>query len=385
MNTSLKCLVCNNYEATSKQDFNNHIVHTHNMKSKEYYDTFLKVDGEDNCSTPDCPNPTTFRDMWYGYNKHCCKRCTSRDPAVQKQMKDTCKEKYGTEFAFQAEEVKSKIKASNLEHFGVECSLQSKEVQEKCKATNLMKYGAENVFASDYGKRKIKETITTRYGVEYSFQAEVVKNKSKQTKLDRYGDENYNNSRKAEETSLEKYGVSNPAKSPKIQQKMQDTCMEKYGVKNAYQSRELMLGSAKKRSNTQYKNGNQSSLEDYLEMSFIENGIVYESQYNLDSRYPYFCDFYLPEKDAFVEINGFVTHGGHWFDSTSAKDISIVDAWKSKMNEHELYRKCIEVWTISDVEKRNCAKKNNLNYIVLWTKDDITNWINSNFEIRKDF
>ena len=50
-----------------------------------------------------------------------------------------------------------------------------------------------------------------------------------------------------------------------------------------------------------------------------------------------------------------------------------------------MYKTCIRVWTQSDVEKRNCAKNNKLNYVVLWSKQDILDWIKSGFEIRHDY
>lgn len=37
------------------------------------------------------------------------------------------------------------------------------------------------------------------------------------------------------------------------------------------------------------------------------------------------------------------------------------------------------------IKKRNCAKSNKLNYVVLWTIEDIQNWIDSNFKIRHDY
>ena len=42
-----------------------------------------------------------------------------------------------------------------------------------------------------------------------------------------------------------------------------------------------------------------------------------------------------------------------------------------------MYKVAITVWTKSDLEKRDYAIKNNLNYIVLWTLNDIDNFIKS--------
>ena len=70
-------------------------------------------------------------------------------------------------------------------------------------------------------------------------------------------------------------------------------------------------------------------------------------------------------------------HGGHWFDETNEDDLNILHIWESKINKSSMYKSAIAVWTKSDLEKRNMAIKNNLNYIVLWTLDDINNYIKS--------
>ena len=247
MLNELNCKICG-YEASTKQGFNSHISHKHHIKSKDYYDTYLKKDGEGICF---CGNPTKFRDMWYGYNKHCCTRCIPLDP--------------------------------------------------------------------------------------------------------------------------------------KIQDKMKATCMEHYGVDNIWKDRDSRMRAKKKAQQSMHKNGNRSSLEDLLEQYFIENHIKYESEYNKDTRYPYFCDFYLPESDTFIEINGFWTHGGHWFDENNLEDINKLNELIEKSKVHSMYKTCIRVWTQSDVEKRNCAKNNKLNYVVLWSKQDIIDWIDSGLEIRHDY
>ena len=45
------------------------------------------------------------------------------------------------------------------------------------------------------------------------------------------------------------------------------------------------------------------------------------------------------------------------------------------MNRSRLYVSAINTWTKADLIKRDVAIKNNLNYIVLWTLDDIYKYI----------
>ena len=367
MLNELKCKICG-YEASTRQGFNSHLSHNHHIKSKDYYDEYLKKDGEGICY---CGNPTKFRNMWYGYNKHCCTRCIPLDPEVQDKMKSTCKEKYGTDYSFQAEQTKAKIKQTNRKRYGVDCYLQ----------TNECRKIIAKVTSSDEVKTKIKLSNLVRYGVEYSTQSANMKNKSRKTKLDRYGSAVYNNVDKAKETCMSKYGVSNPAKTKQVQDKMKATCLERYGVDNIWKDRDSRIQAIKK----MYKHGHRSSFEDLLAQYFDDNHIKYKTEYNKDIRYPYFCDFYLPDFDLFIEINGYWTHGGHWFDPTNSSDINKVHALTKKSKGHSMYNTCIEVWTQSDVEKRNCAKNNKLNYVVLWSKQDIIDWIDSGLKIRHDY
>ena len=118
------------------------------------------------------------------------------------------------------------------------------------------------------------------------------------------------------------------------------------------------------------KNGNYSKLEDKLEKFFIESNISYIPQYK-DARYPTHCDFYLPYTDTFIEINGYWHHNNHFYDKNNKEDLETLKIWKEKSKTKPQYKVAIEVWTIRDVKKLNYAKQNNLNYIVLWSKQDV--------------
>jgi hypothetical protein len=73
-------------------------------------------------------------------------------------MRKTTKERYGTEYASQNEDVKQKVKNTCLEHFGVEYALQSKEVREKGIETNIKKYGARHPMQNAEFSEKISKT-----------------------------------------------------------------------------------------------------------------------------------------------------------------------------------------------------------------------------------
>ena len=70
-------------------------------------------------------------------------------------------------------------------------------------------------------------------------------------------------------------------------------------------------------------------------------------------------------------------HAMHWFNSNNKDDLNKLTVWKEKAKTSSMYKVAITVWTKSDLEKRDYAIKNNLNYIVLWTLNDIDNFIKS--------
>lgn len=132
---------------------------------------------------------------------------------ILQKRKETCKEKYGTEFATQSSEVKEKLKQTCLKKYGTEHPSQNKEIQQKQIQTCLQKYG-----------------------VEYVSQLRETKEKSKQTKLERYGDKNYNNRNRAKQTTKKHFGVEIPTRSLAIQNKIKQTNLQKYGFERPTQN-----------------------------------------------------------------------------------------------------------------------------------------------------
>ena len=231
------------------------------------------------------------------------------------------------------------------------CAQLDPETRAKYEQTCLDRYGATNVYASDYGKDQIKKTCLAKYGTEYALQSDEVKEHIK-------------------ETNLAKYGVENPQQNKEIREKTSQTNLDKYGNKCAVHDPKVW----KKAVHTMKKNGNYSRLEDKLEQFFKDNNIDYTIQYK-DKRYPFHCDFYLPKTDTFIEINGYWHHRDHFYDKNNVEDVNIVKQWTKLSKTKPQYRVALEVWTIRDVQKYEAAKKNKLNYIVLWNKTDVENYI----------
>jgi hypothetical protein len=90
-----------------------------------------------------------------------------------------------------------------------------------------------------------------------------------------------------------------------------------------------------------------------------------EPQYYNKDIYPFSCDFYLPDYDLYIEIQGHWTHGGHPYNENNSDDVNKLSYWKSKNNRY--YNNAIYTWTDLDVRKRKIAQKNNLNYLEIFS------------------
>lgn len=189
---------------------------------------------------------------------------------------------------------------------------------------------------------------------------------------------------------LDKYGVDNPFKLDEFQAIAAETRKEKYGAEYTLASGSVLSDAARdifarhtqksiasKRQNCTL---NTSSVEEHVK-GFDD----FESQYNNDSRYPYLCDFYDKDRDLFIEVNASWTHGYHWYDAEN--DVDTCKKWKVKSKKSEYYANALEVFTKRDVEKRETARVNSLNYVTLWDSDgmDADLWFAMGMPIGKDW
>lgn len=222
----------------------------------------------------------------------------------------------------------------------------------------LDKYGVDNPFKLDSFQQVAAETRKEKYGAEYTLASgSVLSDAARQTFAEHMADDEFRkelNEKKCA-TNIALYGVPYVVQSPVFQAKM-----------NA----------------TKHKNGtfNSSNIEECIKAFDI-----FKPQYNKDVRYPYLCDFYDKDKDLFIEVNASWTHNFHWYDVDS--DAVIVNAWKKKSDDSQYYASALKIFTKSDVEKRECARKNNLNYVTLWDSDgmDADLWFAMGMPLGKDY
>jgi hypothetical protein len=94
--------------------------------------------------------------------------------------------------------------------------------------------------------------------------------------------------------------------------------------------------------------------------------------------YPFHCDFYIKSLDLYIELNLHWAHGEHLFDKYNKYDLEKLTIWQSKADAgNNYYKRAITTWTIRDPLKFETAKKNNLNYIVLYNDNEIVSYLNS--------
>lgn len=320
-----------------------------------------------------CDNKVDYIDFTHGYRTYCSIKCQTNDPDiilkglkkkeerygkgnlsnnkkarqtklerygnqnynnVEKNMQ-TCLDKYGVEHPLQSSEIKKKVIKTCQERYGVSNPMQNKEISKKSLNNKIEKYGIDNIS----NQNKTKQTCLERYGVDNVYLIQEVKEKSKRTKLERYGDKYYSNREKAKQTMIEKYGVENVIVLPEIQDKIYKT--------------------KKKR-----KTFVLSSIELQFKKWLDEHKIKYIYQYK-NEKYPFICDFYFPDIDLYLEIQGNWVHGKHPYNEYNIDDCKLLQKWINKNTPY--YIQAIQTWTISDPRKRQWAKDHNLNWKEVFT------------------
>ena len=291
------------------------------------------------------------------------------------QYKQTCINKYGVENPYQNEEIKNKIKKTKLDKYGDEfCNN-----KEKVHQTNLKNLGVEMPFQSKEILNKCIETLKNKYGenIHNPMDLEFVKNKIRNTCLERYGVDWITKTdwwvEKTKNTLLKHYGVDSYSKSKEW--------------KEHIQSPEYQIHRKQQEYITKKKNKSFNiSKEEILCYELIKekyNDVVH--QFKDKKRYPFNCDFYIPSLDLFIEYQVSEFLGRKPYEGTE-EDLQKIKLWKERgdeickqENKHgSRYYAMINTWTIGDVNKRNIAKQNNLNYIEFWNINEVKEWLNKN-------
>ena len=199
---------------------------------------------------------------------------------------------------------------------------------------------------------------------------------------------------KAVNTNISKYGVSNPMQCEEIKDRLCEMNTVKYGGMSPFSSKSVRKKALDKKIDNLHKQIQQYKKDGII--SDITFGSVKEEevfcmlvqrfgkddvfyQYGLhpyDKRYPYQCDFYIKSLDLFIELNCHYSHHTHWYDPSDHGDA--LRRTHLLASESKKSKNAAKVWCETDVEKRNTAKSNSLNYLVFWQNDlsDFYAWFN---------
>ena len=282
MEEKIICKECGQ-ELPSLKGLNNHLIHKHQMFIKDYYDKWIKIRDEDNCKI--CGGKTEFYNFKRGYRDTCKKECANIFRF--NQIKQSFKEKYGSEIIIDKEAIKG-----------------------KGEITRLKKYGHKNP-AHGLNKNKVEKTCKERYGAKNYMGSAKHKKEMIDLWNNRSEDEKEKISNKRRKTNLQKYGVLCSLQNDNVHEKTIKTMLEKYGVEYSTQNKEL----AEQIFRTQKKI-----------WKFRNTEIWYQGTYELDflnkyyDRFPdlmrgpsfkysylgkekiYFSDFYIPSQNLIIEI-----------------------------------------------------------------------------------
>lgn len=255
--------------------------------------------------------------------------------------------------------------------------------KETRKKTFNIKYGVDNAFQIPSVKSSILEKHLSLYNTkEYKKKKKESVLKTNQYFIDTYGcNPNKLNEikEKKRQTNINKFGVPCPLQNPIVAKKAKETMLQRYGVENYSESddrkkkvesiKDKIYATMKKRKSFGHSKA-EEELFNYIKFKFPDT----IRQYKDKKRYPYMCDFYIPELDMFIEYQGFYTHNTHPYDPYNIEDRKKVEEL-SQRYKHDC--QAITIWTIKDVEKRECAKRNNLNFHEFWNLEDAKKFIDS--------
>jgi len=305
---------------------------------------------------------------------------------AQQKVKNTSKEKFGTEYYMQTEEYKKRHKITCLEKYGVEHHTQNEKVKEKSRNTNMEKYGVEWYTQTEEYKSIYKNKMLEKYGVENSFKSEECKNKIKKTNIEKYGVEYI--------TQLPEYkqrlsNISLEQKKNQILNNNKDINFLEINYKDKYFEIICEKHGSFKISPSLFKNRNRTDkiicpicnpLNSYSQLEndtfkFIEKNyfsdILRNKRIILDNKYE--LDIYLPDLKLAFEFNGVYWHNElnksdnyhkEKSDLCEEKGIQLIHIWEDDWNYKQEIVKSIILNKLGKTPNKIFARKCEIKEIV---------------------
>ena len=297
---------------------------------------------------------------------------------------------YGTDNPFKLDDFQEKAAQTREERYGARYTLAEgsvfadearKKGQESLEPIRRAK--RERTLARKKREREERQRERALYGHHrrtLTDEEKIVANERRiATSQSRYGVD-HPSQRASFRQSVSQY-MSDPENQRRIRAKTVATNQERYGVAYFTQLPEHRLEQSHRMSDpahqrrilsTKRENGtlSTSSSEDALYGLLVEyanqHDMTVVRQYRDEKRYPFAVDFYIPERDLFIELNGSWSHGGHWYEADREMDQRTLQTWLKKGKKSKYYRVALETWIKRDVRKREAARKAQLNYVTLW-------------------
>lgn len=197
---------------------------------------------------------------------------------------------------------------------------------------------------------------------------------------------------KVAKSNMKKYGVKSTLKLDSVKEKITKTNLQRYEVPHYQQTTESrkkqskrMIENKSKYLQTKIKNGTlkTSKPEQNLHQELLNLFDNVQTQFN-SNEYPFACDFYIPDRQLYIELNASWTHNSAWYDENNSEHNEIANKWS---NLSAYYKQAHKTWTYYDVKKRQAAKEYNLNYLVFWQPDlsDFHLWVELDCPDAKDW
>jgi hypothetical protein len=269
---------------------------------------------------------------------------------------------HGTDNPFKLDEYQEKAAQTREDRYGArytlaEGSVFADEARKKAKTTRYSRERYTRVLTSDEIAQRSARAVKTsrsRYGVDHSSQTPDARAAQRQ-RAEQYGKQW---AEKARQTSIERYGF--PSWTMREESRRE---ISKRMSSARVQQRSL---ATKKRNATLATFSSEDALHELLVEYADQLGMTVVRQYRDEERYPFAVDFYIPERDLFIELNGSWSHGGHWHESDREMDQKTVQTWRKKGKKSQYYLNALGTWTERDVRKREAARDAQLNYVTLW-------------------
>lgn len=282
-----------------------------------------------------------------GYRDYCSKKCsiiaTSKDENAIIKREQTMLKKFGTKSFMGTKEFQDNREINMLKKYGVKSYAQTKEFKD------FMQEHKQEIV------KKTKQTCLEKYGVDCY------------TKTKEYKDNFDKVKKKMEQTCLERYGVDCYNKTQEFKDKFKD--------KNYVNNILNKIYITKKKNNSFNTSKDEEEIYNLLLKRFNKNDVFRNYKSEL---YPYKCDFYIKSLDLYIEYNGMWTHGWYdnkclgSFDKNNKEHQKILELWESKNTK--FYKRAIDTWTRTDVNKLIISKQNKLNYKIFWNMEEFNEW-----------